>query len=548
MIARRVAFDVGRRTVGARVAGTGPGVAVIGPLDRSALAIGALVEELSRTHAVVALDPPGYGGSEPLYPGWSIAAAAAWSTAALEAVGLGGAPVVGIGSGGLVALELAGSHPVVLDDIPLLDAPARARLAASWAPPNPVRADGTHVLAHWARRRAELLWFPWFDQRPSAALDVDVRDVADLHAAVLDAVHAGDRWGEPYAAIWGYDATARLNEVDAVVLMPSTPLFGIAPDAVSAGPDPAARRAVVASHIGAHAGSPVVPRERDRDRWVRAYPDLPCGQMAAWSRRPAVELHRPLGLLHASPLSGRSLRPLADGLAQNRWVVLLDTLGNGDSDVPDPRPGGADLVDAADLAAAALAALTDLGVEDVDIYGTHTGAVVGLEMALAAPGRVARLVVNGLPLFDAADRASAERYLVDLTPVADGTHLLRAWSNVVDVLTWFPWYARDPAHRRALPMPDAATLHDRFDQFAASGTGYVLSHGAVFRHPTRARLEGLDVPTLFCRAPADPLAAYVDEAAAAVAGDVVEIGPAGEAHAVRGWLDAGLAGRRRVAS
>ena len=46
-----------------------------------------------------------------------------------------------------------------------------------------------------------------------------------------------------------------------------------------------------------------------------------------------------------------------------------------------------------------------LGIERADLYGSHTGAHIVLEMALAQPQRFGRVVLDGIPVFSASDKA-----------------------------------------------------------------------------------------------------------------------------------------------
>ena len=549
MTASRHTVEVRGRIVGYRRAGGGAPVAVLGALDRSALSTSALAEVLRARSTVLALDPPGYGASDALDPGADVEMVADWLAAALGVLAPGGCVLVGVRSGGLVAIELArrGRPQVILDDVPVLDTAARARVGAGYAPSNPIRVDGTHVLAHWAMRRAEQLWFPWFEQTPAAALDRELA-IDDLHHAVMDAVARGDRWAEPYQAMWSYAAIDVDVDVDVAhvrALRPSSPRFGTPPvEIVPVGPDRAERQAVIADQVagiatGSPPPAPTVPHRRGR--WTRVFATTPWGQLAVRRHDPAgTPVSRPLVALHASPLAGASLLGLAGGLVDGRTVLLPDTLGNGDSPAPDPSAHPEFRLPRAErFADALLAALTDLGIDEFDLYGVHSGSVIAIETAIAAPPRVANLVLNGVPIFDGRPAAVADEYLVDLTPTGDGTHLQRGWSNVVDVLTWYPWHGRDPAHRRAVAMPDAAVLHARYAQFSAGGTGYPLPFRAVLTHPTRERLAKVSTRTLLCHAPADPLASCQPEAAAAIDGsELVEVSadPAVEAAVVHRWL------------
>ncbi len=80
----------------------------------------------ARGVALLSVDRPGYGGSDPLPPGrWATVAGAAEDLeAALDAFGVGCAGVVGWSAGGRVALALAARRPDLVDRVALVATPA----------------------------------------------------------------------------------------------------------------------------------------------------------------------------------------------------------------------------------------------------------------------------------------------------------------------------------------------------------------------------------------------------------------------------------------
>ena len=79
-------------------------------------------------------------------------------------------------------------------------------------------------------------------------------------------------------------------------------------------------------------------------------------------------------------------------LAPDRLVLAPDTLGNGHSDKPP--------VDRAEIgyySGVLSEALDGLGIEKVDVWGSHTGALIAMEFAVRYPGRVRRLGMDGSP-------------------------------------------------------------------------------------------------------------------------------------------------------
>jgi pimeloyl-ACP methyl ester carboxylesterase len=248
---------------------------------------------------------------------------------------------------------------------------------------------------------------------------------------------------------------------------------------------------------------------------TRSYATTRYGQLHLRAR--ASGLGRPLLLIHGSPTSAAMLEPLAARLARSRPVYAFDTLGNGDSDKPDAeRDPRFEAPAIADFAAVLAEAIDDAGLEQFDLYGTHTGAAIAIEASLLRPGRVGRIILDGVAMFDAASVAEfLERYFIDLSPRTDGTHLLSAWGCARDSTIWFPWYRRDPAHRYRSDVYDADRLHRYVVEFLKSGTSYPLPYRAAFTYPAAQRLPLLSVPTLIATRSEDPLAGFLEPALAA---------------------------------
>jgi len=223
---------------------------------------------------------------------------------------------------------------------------------------------------------------------------------------------------------------------------------------------------------------------------------------------------RVLWMIHASPSSSVQLVALMLALAEGRRVIAPDTLGNGDS----ARPA-VEAPDAAYYADATLRAMDAFGLREVDLYGSHTGAHIATEVALAAPQRVRRLVLDGIGMFDAATK---ERLLAHYAPAVSldvfGSQIHWAWHFVRDQAWFFPYFERDPGHNRGLGMPGAATLHTTTVEVLKAIETYHLAYRAAFAHPDRERLPLLRVPTLVTADASDPLKAGVDAAADLIPG------------------------------
>jgi pimeloyl-ACP methyl ester carboxylesterase len=208
-------------------------------------------------------------------------------------------------------------------------------------------------------------------------------------------------------------------------------------------------------------------------------------------------------MLHSNPGGSESFEGMMREFGAGRQVIAPDYLGNGCSDSP---PSGA-AVDIKYVAASMMSFVEALGVGPVDILGSHTGALVAIEYAIANPSVVGSLILDGPPLIDAELAEDIERnYFESLDPDPHGLQLLRAWNVRRDNFIFFPWYARRSASVRDLQMPTAAELHHLVLGFLQSGPTYHLTYRAAWAYPTQARLPLIARPALLCGGSEDALA------------------------------------------
>ncbi len=158
-------------------------------------------------------------------------------------------------------------------------------------------------------------------------------------------------------------------------------------------------------------------------RSPRGYFDAPTGQVHY--RRAGAPGGEPLLLLHQSPLSSVQFEAVLPALGALGYdAVALDMPGFGMSDA------ASETATLAEYATILPAALAFLGWPSASLVGHHTGAVVAAVFAVAEPGLVQRLVLNGFPLLTQAECDHfASFYFGPKQPLPDGSHLLTAWQN-----------------------------------------------------------------------------------------------------------------------
>jgi pimeloyl-ACP methyl ester carboxylesterase len=273
----------------------------------------------------------------------------------------------------------------------------------------------------------------------------------------------------------------------------------------------------------------------------RGFVDLPSAQIH-YRHAGVPGARRPLVMIHASPASAKTLEPLIAALAADRRVVAPDTLGNGDS--AGSIPDGADV---GFFAATCAAAIDALGIAEFDLYGTHTGASIAAEIAIAQPRRVRNLILDGIGLYDEAlQRELLERYAPPVRLDRQGMYLAWIWHFVRDTYMFWPWYRLDREHRRDVGLPEPRVLHEKVLEVMKAAETYHHSYRAAISNDKRARLPLLRVRTLVACARSDMLLPWRDEVASLVPGSEKALtdGVADAAAAFRRFLDAGSVDRR----
>lgn len=217
----------------------------------------------------------------------------------------------------------------------------------------------------------------------------------------------------------------------------------------------------------------------------RTYVDSRFGQLHVTTTSPAAKAPRagtrpPVLCLPMSPRSGRDFDEFATHLANRRVVHCPDVPGYGGSD-PPPGPPTVD-----DYAASILDSLDrrdGMGRrKPVDIVGQHTGAAIAVEMARQQPARIRRLVLVGVPMFEARELDDLRRAFAKPRPYFEDPDFVgTAWK-------------RDLAALKG-GLSEAAMLL-RFTEIMRAGSRSWWGFNAVFSYPMRERIATLRQPVL----------------------------------------------------
>jgi pimeloyl-ACP methyl ester carboxylesterase len=214
---------------------------------------------------------------------------------------------------------------------------------------------------------------------------------------------------------------------------------------------------------------------------TRRFIDVPAGTIhcaIAGSGRPVL-------FLHQTPRSWDEYRDVLPLLGRHFQAIAMDTIGFGDSSRP---PLASDSIER--WAEVALSLADALGIGAFSVVGHHTGAVIAIEMAAAAPGRIEAAVLSAPPLVDAAFRAShAKPSPIDnVTRRPDGSHLGDLWRIRQ------PWY----------PAGDIDLLERFVVDAVKAGPRAAAGHAVVARYVMETRLPLIRCPVLVIAPTADP--------------------------------------------
>lgn len=217
MSLRRAYADVPAGQIHYAEVGSGDPVLLLHQTPRSWAEYRDVLPLLGRRRRAIAMDTLGFGDSSPPQGPDTIESFAEGVIQLLDALEIERAALVGHHTGGVIAVEVAATHPervdrLVLSCTPLVDEQGRRqRPRVDDAPP---RSDGSHLVELWRGRQR---MYP--------------DDRHDLLAAfVLDALKAGPRAHAGHVAVGRYEMERRLPLLRAPTLLIGAPRDVVYPD------------------------------------------------------------------------------------------------------------------------------------------------------------------------------------------------------------------------------------------------------------------------------------------------------------------------------
>ena len=214
----------------------------------------------------------------------------------------------------------------------------------------------------------------------------------------------------------------------------------------------------------------------------------------------------PIVLLHASPRSGKMLENFGKMLSEHFQVIIPDLPGYGYSEsIPQKVKTLYDVVPYLK------GFFEELNISKPSIYGTATGAQLGIAFALTHPTEIKHLYLDNPAHFSEEEyQKISEKYFVDLSPKVDGSHLQQLWSHIRESMMYFPWYDHSPENQFSSIEPSPAIIADTLKEYLVAGVRYDELYRAAFLHERVEKIQQLSIPTVIFKWKASILLKYID--------------------------------------
>jgi pimeloyl-ACP methyl ester carboxylesterase len=219
---------------------------------------------------------------------------------------------------------------------------------------------------------------------------------------------------------------------------------------------------------------------------------------------------QPIVLLHASPRSSEMMLPLGTLLSEHYNVIAPDLFGYGNSDpLPSPPQSIYDYVPMLKRC------FTKLKLKQFALYGTATGAQLGIAYALTYPEDVTTLFLDNAAHFEEDERtAILAHYFPDFSPKLDGSHLMDLWQHILDAVVYFPWFDKTQpvAGQTAdiLSKIPPSVFQAVFKNYLEAGNNYDLAYRHAFVNEKAENVQKLTIPTTLFHWLQSPILPYVE--------------------------------------
>jgi pimeloyl-ACP methyl ester carboxylesterase len=192
-------------------------VVLLHPSPRSSRMYVPWMKVLAQDFHVLAVDTPGYGGSDPLPKAPNTIADYVGPLRALLQERVGPQFMLyGSATGAQIAIAYALAHAqdvqhLCIDNAAHFDDKERAHMLLHYFPDLSPRTDGGHLQAAWQMSAAMLQYFPWFEQNPAHRFRDSPPSNEEVQGACAELLAAGPNWAQAYRAAFEHERAAHVQ-------------------------------------------------------------------------------------------------------------------------------------------------------------------------------------------------------------------------------------------------------------------------------------------------------------------------------------------------
>jgi pimeloyl-ACP methyl ester carboxylesterase len=501
------------RRVRYRRCGEGPPLVMMHGSPGDSAVLAEEMEAAGAQFTCIALDTPGFGGSDPL-PGeiLTVKDLARATAAAMAALGLPPARVFGTHTGAAIGAELGAGWPdqvsgLVLEGLPIFTEDEIKVLFDGYFAPMVPSPLGGQLIETWIRFRDQFTWFPWRSRDVRRLNPVDRPTPAEIDQWVSMFYRSCKTYGPAYkaACYFGHGAYVAAEALRVPTIFMASAEDMLFPHLDRLPPlrsnqrierlayDPTAKFQAITRFAASLPGSDA-PLSRPAARLAGSDPakgfvDAAHGQVFVRAYGDAAQ--PAVILLHGAPGTGLKLETQARQLAAQAHVLVPDLPGVGESAAP---VGDGSILDSAVDAIGAIA--DSLGLERFVLAATGCGCATAAGFAARGDPRLAAVLLEDPPEPD-AETADAIAPEIELSP--EGAHWLKAWLMLRDDQIYRPWFdGRIAAQRKTQGNFDADWLHDQTVALMTSRATYHRLPRAAHAFDIKAALTQAKAPVRIC--------------------------------------------------
>jgi pimeloyl-ACP methyl ester carboxylesterase len=215
---------------------------------------------------------------------------------------------------------------------------------------------------------------------------------------------------------------------------------------------------------------------------------------------------KPIFFFHPSPRSSQLVLPFAQLLTKQFCVYCIDLPGYGLSQaLPEP------VINLQSYTKYIYPLIQEcVGNKPFSIYGTATGAQLGITLANEHPQQIEHLFLDNAAIFTDEERAEImQHYFIDLEDCIKNNKQDIIWQMVTNSFLYFPWFKQTEENRIASALPPLPVLYSFISDIYKAGNNYAVAYKAAFANEKAEHILQIKCATTIFKWLNSPILPYI---------------------------------------